>query len=205
MKLLSAVLSAALLAAVFGCTRADPSPSARAPGASASTTNAAATPAMPSFAASGPADAAAVSDGRHACAKDAECTLSCTHGAVNRDWYRKSHPGGEACEDGCAAKGTSVACTAGQCVAMRGGAVDSSCTGVVKPVEAIGPYHRCTSARDCTLTCKYGALNAARARSLVDDCDDGCAVHEVDCRAGSCVAVNHGAVVSGCSHVSIWK
>ena len=96
-------------------------------------------------------------------------------------------------------------CTAGQCVAMRNGAVEPQCTGVVKPVEAIGPYHRCATKSDCTLTCKYGALNAARAQSLVDDCDDGCAVHGLECRAGLCVAVNRGAVVPGCTRVSIWK
>jgi len=71
---------------------------------------------------------------RHRCNRDADCLLSCTYGAVNGNWYHAALPSGEACEDGCAAKGFAASCDAGRCVAKRNGVLAPECTGLVKPV-----------------------------------------------------------------------
>jgi hypothetical protein len=144
-------------------------------------------------------------DVRHSCTTDADCTLSCKHGAVNRAWYRSSLPGGEDCEDGCASKGMTAKCETGRCSAQKGGSLVPECTGLILMVDAVGPYHRCTKRSDCVMTCKYGAVNKSRAASLADDCDDGCERATADCQHDVCVALNGTKVEPACTQVSIWK
>jgi hypothetical protein len=80
-------------------------------------TGARATP--PDLATPTPAVAPAPPDpnARWACAKDADCTMSCSQGAVNLAWYKRQPPGSE-CHDGCAGKGMHARCLEGKCVAF---------------------------------------------------------------------------------------
>lgn len=65
-----------------------------------------------------PAQQAAPSgDARFACVTDADCTNSCSLGAVNAAWYAAA--GVDECEDGCAdADALPARCDAGGCVAF---------------------------------------------------------------------------------------
>ena len=71
---------------------------------------------------------------RQGCQRDADCLLSCRHGAVNASWYHAALPSGEPCEDGCASKGLTASCDAGRCVAKKNGALVPECTGLTTPV-----------------------------------------------------------------------
>ena len=73
---------------------------------------------------------------RHRCKNDEDCLLSCTHGAVNADWYKQALPDGDPCEDGCASKGLTASCTEQRCTARQHGVLVPECTGLMKPVQA---------------------------------------------------------------------
>ncbi len=65
----------------------------------------------------------------YTCASDADCRVSCEHGAVSADWYREAFPEGDGCEDGCTSKGSeSPHCEDGICVAYYKGERDRGCT-----------------------------------------------------------------------------
>jgi len=82
-----------------------------------------------------PAASGADVEARHRCRSDHDCVLSCTHGAVNADWYKQAQPNGDPCEDGCASKGMTVSCEAQRCAAKQRGVLVPECTGLMKPVE----------------------------------------------------------------------
>lgn len=137
----------------------------------------------------------AVSDERHRCNTDRDCIASCAHGAVNTSWLSRNYPGGELCEDGCTSKGTDPPkCEANSCVAYRFGAPDPPCTNTNNPIDhSPGWAHRCKSDNDCTVTCAYGAVNAAWLSSLTEpaDCKGGCTAKgwaPPKCQEGMCVA-----------------
>ncbi len=67
---------------------------------------------------------------RRACTTDADCTNSCSEGAVNALWLAWKHPKGDGCEDGCDSKTmASPRCVESLCVAFdhKGKQVDD-CT-----------------------------------------------------------------------------
>lgn len=139
------------------------------------------------------------------CAHDEDCVSSCLHGAVSRAWWERAYPGGEACEDGCAAKGTDPPrCVAGACAAFRAGAPDPLCTCRDAPVATgPGPAHRCGADGDCMMSCEFGALRRDWFESqglLRFECKDGCAeIGEARCRSGACVAERAGQPVEACT------
>ena len=140
-----------------------------------------------------PSAAAAAAAAEHACANDADCTNSCLHGAVNRAWWERTYPGGEACEDGCTSKGTDPArCEAGSCVAYVSGARSDECTKRRRaPLPGPGPAHRCSSDDDCRTSCRYGAVNREwYSYGATNECKDGCASKgdSARCEGGACVA-----------------
>ena len=64
----------------------------------------------------------------HACARDDQCRLSCTYGAVTNLWYDLADRRRDECRDGCSAKGMSVRCEDGRCLALRNGEPYLGCT-----------------------------------------------------------------------------
>jgi len=128
------------LLALLGCSRHDPNP-ARTVDSPAPHPRPSLLERPPPPVAANPPAAVVATDAsdadasrRHRCKRDAECLLSCTHGAVNADWYHAALPSGEPCEDGCAAKGLAASCEAGRCVAKKNGVLAPECTGLIKPV-----------------------------------------------------------------------
>jgi hypothetical protein len=184
------LLSISLIAAGCRSTPSKPSESQSAPTASTATL------------------LAAKSNGPHACAKDDDCVNSCRHGAVNRSWWESSYPGGEPCEDGCAAKGTDPAkCEQGECVAFFMGRRFPACTQKNETVApGPGPAHRCQEDKDCRMSCRYGAVNAAwYTDGAKGECKDGCAqARRARCDSGACVAVVGDKVDEGCTKRSIY-
>jgi len=154
-------------------------------------------------------------EARYACERDEDCLVSCAQGAVSWRWYREALPGGESCEDGCAADGISARCEAGACVATRddgaGPRPDPSCTrrDDAPPPERPGPAHRCAADDDCTLRCRLGAVNRRTIGALVElgpDCRDGCrsAGMSVRCEEGRCLALRLNEPEPLCTERSIW-
>ncbi len=144
-----------------------------------------------------------------ACKADGECVASCSQGAVARAWFERMFPGGEACEDGCANKGTEPPrCEGGRCVAWRGGARDPMCTGIAALVapQRPGPAHRCARDEECRMSCAWGAVNSGWF-ALADrpDCKDGCAGKgmTVRCDAGRCLALRDGQPDPECTERAI--
>jgi len=172
------------------------------------------TPAKPTEAQQAPTTSAAVTaapkpTGPHACAKDDDCVNSCRHGAVNKSWWESSYPGGEACEDGCTAKGTDPAkCEQGQCVAFYMGRRFAACTNKNESVlPDPGPAHRCQEDKDCRMSCRYGAVNAEwYTQGPKNECKDGCAqARRARCDSGTCVAVMGDKVDENCTKRSIYS
>lgn len=54
------------------------------------------------------------------CKSNADCLLSCKHGAVNRKWYASRPAPLDECKDGCAGKGARALCQGSLCVAVDG-------------------------------------------------------------------------------------
>ncbi|MBL8946989.1 MAG: hypothetical protein JNK45_27705 [Myxococcales bacterium] len=150
-------------------------------------------------------EVAAQPSARLACTANDECLASCRHGAVNRAWHAATYPGGEACEDGCTAKGTEAPrCEQGRCTAYRGGALDSQCTALdVAPLDGPGPAHRCAADDDCAVHCEHGAVNRQwLSWQRPSECGDGCTSpgHEPPrCEDGRCVAYRGGARHAACT------
>jgi hypothetical protein len=151
-------------------------------------------------------------EGMFTCQQNRDCVSSCRHGAVNREWYAASYPGGETCEDGCTSKGFEAPrCVAGTCTAFREGAPDPGCTR--KSAEVVvgpGPAHACTADSDCMASCLYGAVNArwyAASPKLRGECKDGCAAAglEVRCAQGGCVTFRGERIETGCTRRPIFQ
>jgi hypothetical protein len=149
-------------------------------------------------------------DDRIACQHDDDCLASCRHGAVSKAWHIAAYPGEEACEDGCANKGTeSPRCEAGSCVAYRDGDRHPVCTRVDRAVLAgPGPAHRCTVDADCMQTCAHGAINREwfSWHDFGPDCRDGCTRKGTDpprCEEGQCVAYHLGTRDDLCTARSV--
>jgi hypothetical protein len=97
----SALVTISFVSATFSaCSRSDPR---AAPNVSAAAPRT--RPAPLALAAASATIAVPAGAERHACTKDADCLLSCFHGAVNAAWYHAAVPDGDLCEDGCASKG----------------------------------------------------------------------------------------------------
>lgn len=128
---------------------------------------------------------------------------------MNRSWYARMFPGGEACEDGCTSKGTQAPrCEAGSCVAYAEGERDPLCTrrAVLHEPQRPGPAHRCQRDDECQLSCTFGAVNTAwYALAPRDECRDGCASKGMSsrCEDGRCVASREGAPDPPCTERSI--
>lgn len=150
---------------------------------------------------------ATVSAGAHACGSDADCMNSCAHGAVNRAWWEKSYPGGEACEDGCASKFSETPrCEAGSCIAYARGKRDEHCTQKEVPVPpGPGPAHRCQADADCRMSCRYGAVSSSwYSWGASNECKDGCEEgRSARCQSGTCVAFRGTERDAECSSRSI--
>lgn len=70
------------------------------------------------------------------CASDADCTLSCAYGAVNRRWYQANQATVRAheCDDGCASAGYHTSCVEGTCMAYdQADRLDEACSRRVVP------------------------------------------------------------------------
>lgn len=184
------------LVLLVACTAATSEPTAKAEPAEPEPANA--RPTAGSDVVAGPPE-------RLACAADGECLASCRHGAVNRAWHLAAYPGGEACEDGCTAKGTEAPrCEQGRCVAYRGGAPDAKCTALDVPtLDGPGPAHRCGADGECTLHCEHGAVNQQwLSWQRPSECGDGCTSpgHEPPrCEGGRCVAYRGGKPHAACT------
>ncbi|MEZ4449841.1 MAG: hypothetical protein R3B09_10220 [Nannocystaceae bacterium] len=148
----------------------------------------------------------------YTCSADHECVASCSQGAVNRAWYERMFPGGEACEDGCTSKGSEAPrCMAGTCVAYHDGDTDPWCThvrGLVTEPQRPGPAHRCTLDDECRLSCTFGAVNTQWYELAPrHECKDGCASEEmrVICEKGRCAAYQGRSPYPACTERSIHR
>lgn len=124
---------------LLGCSRHDPNPARNIDPLTPHRPSLLERPPPPVAAAPGSAVVAedradAGASRRQSCQRDADCLLSCRHGAVNASWYHAALPNGEACQDGCASKGLTASCAAGRCVAKKNGALVPECTGLTTPV-----------------------------------------------------------------------
>ena len=68
-------------------------------------------------------------EGAYRCKQDADCTITCAQGAVNRTWYETNERRLTHCKDGCVGWGkTRATCVDATCVAMHDGKRDEGCT-----------------------------------------------------------------------------
>jgi hypothetical protein len=149
-------------------------------------------------------DGGSVRQDQTACQSDADCHVSCWHGAVNLGWWQKAYPGDEACESGCTRPGTEAPrCEGFCCVAYAFGQPDELCTETRRPpMSGFGPAHRCQLDRDCRLSCRLGAINAEwYGWTNPADCDGGCqrATMSVRCADGACLALRAERPDPSCS------
>lgn len=148
-------------------------------------------------------------DSPFACNDAKDCTNSCRHGAVNRQWWEAKYPGEEGCEDGCTSKGTDPPrCESGKCVAYAFGKLAKECTELARDVApGPGPAHRCNSPTDCMSSCRYGAVNKTwYGFAERHECKDGCAGKGTEvprCEKGTCTAYNRGLVHPHCTQRSV--
>ncbi|MGB1014629.1 MAG: hypothetical protein ACPG4T_10885 [Nannocystaceae bacterium] len=138
----------------------------------------------------------------HRCKANADCTNSCSLGAVNTHWYAIHYPDGDRCQDGCTSKGFEAPqCHEGSCVAYQMGKRVEECTQLAPAYpkgRRIRPEHSCQVREDCTTTCQFGAVNQkyyTAHKQDFPDCRDGCSSKGTDspeCQEGLCVGYRFG-------------
>ncbi len=146
----------------------------------------------------------------YACTSAADCENSCSQGAVNLAWYKRTFPGGESCEDGCASKTSGrPRCENKRCVAYNHKGVRTpACTNVAGAIETPGPAHRCAKDSDCRTSCRYGAVSKQwYSYGAQGECKDGCTrkgTQTPKCEQGICVNYYRGKRDPLCTQKSIW-
>ena len=125
------VFAVCLLCIVTGCSKK--------PGGQAPTNNLVSNtaegettmPADPPTGVTGAADVDAPSP--YSCQEDSDCTTTCAHGALNKEWFQQNLPVIGDCLDGCQMGADAPRCIDGVCVSFRDGQRDEACTQ--KPIS----------------------------------------------------------------------